>query len=43
MTKVLNIITRLIVLLNNYQIKIPEQLNNDIEQLVKEFKNGKTI
>ena len=36
MSKALNIITRLIVLLNNYQIKIPEQLNNDIEQLVKE-------
>ena len=37
MSKALNIITRLITLLNSYQIKIPEQLNNDIKQLVKEL------
>ena len=36
MSKALNIITRLITLLNSYQIKLPEQLSSDIEQLVKE-------
>ena len=42
MQRALNIITRLISLLTNYGVKIPEGLNNDIKELIKEFKNDIT-
>ena len=37
MQRALNIITRLVTLLTNYGIKIPEELNNDIKELIKEL------